>query len=478
VGDALVSAVLRFADHLRDLGVDLPTSGVLDAMAALEHVELASRAETRVALATTLVKRSEDVSAFDAAFERWFVAPAEPLSGPPLAGTPPARPAGERPPGREAVDRELDDAREAAAIRDQLATALAAGDVAALADLAARAVRRWAGLDTVAGSDRYHMQRLLRGLDLSAIAQDALRRERGDRDRRSALEERLARADIEAQLDRLRRLLADELRARQSERSRRRAALEGREEPAPGRLDDVDFLRASTQELRQMRNVVRPLARKLAARVAQQHRRSRVGRLDMRRTLRASLESGGVPLDPAYRHRRRTRPELWMLCDVSGSVAEFSRFTLAFVYAMHEELSGLRTFVFVDDVEEITDVLDRRIHDVDPFGLLVRASASRAHHRSDYGQVLRQFLDRYGSQVTPRATLLITGDARTHHRDPGADALRALCHRARQVWFLNPEPRERWDQGDSVASLYAVVCDRMVEVRNLNQLADCVTGLL
>ena len=82
-----------------------------------------------------------------------------------------------------------------------------------------------------------------------------------------------------------------------------------------------------------------------------------------------------MPLEPAYRHRPRTRPELWVLCDVSGSMAEFSRFTLALVYALHEEFSGLRTFVFVDDVHEITDVLDRRLHDVDPYALLARASA-------------------------------------------------------------------------------------------------------
>lgn len=480
VGDALARSVLGFADRLRQLGVDLPTSGVLDAMAALSHVDLASRAETKVALATTLVKRAEDIPAFETTFERWFVRRPPVVAGRSAVDdgyeTGDERGSGRVPP--DAVDRESDDAAEAAAIRDQLAQALAAGDPAALASLAARAVRRWAGLDTAAGSARYHLQRLLRGLDLSAAGQEALRRERGGPERRSALEERLARADIEALLDQFRRLVADEVRTRLADDTRRRPDADERDRATLARLDEVDFLRASTQELRQMRAAIRPLARRLAAKVTQRQRRSGTGRLDMRRTLRASLESGGVPLRPAYRHRPRTRPELWMLCDVSGSVAEFSRFTLAFVYALHEEFSGLRTFVFVDDVDEITDVLDRRIHDVDPFALLVRASAARAHHRSDYGQVLRRFLDEYGPQLTPRATVIITGDARSHHQDPGTDALRAVCQRSRRVWFLNPEPRGRWDQDDSVASRYAVVCDRMAEVRNLAQLADCVTALL
>jgi hypothetical protein len=448
-GDALVAVVLAFADQLRTSGVDVPTSGVVDAVAALDQVDLASRSETRMALATTLVKRSEHLGAFETAFDRWF--------GPPLSSWPRA----------SAVDDDVEDAGEDAAIRRRLAQALASGDVDALPALAAQAVRRWAGFGVVAGSDRYRLQRLLRGLDLSTIRQDALRQGRGA-GRRGALDERLAQADVEELLDRYRQMLATEIRAGSADRGT----------PTTPSPDEVDFLRASTGELRDMRAAVRPLARRLAAKVAHQQRRSRGGRLDMRRTLRGSLQSGGVPLDPAYRHRPRSRPELWVLCDVSGSMAEFSRFTLALVYALHEEFSGLRTFVFVDDVEEITDVLDRRLHDIDPYALLARASSSRARHRSDYGQVLRSFLDLYGSQLSPRATLVVTGDARSHHGDPGLHALREIQRRSRRIWFLNPEPRGRWDQGDSVASLYALACDRMAEVRNLRQLGACVTELL
>jgi hypothetical protein len=448
-GDALVAVVLAFADQLRTSGVDVPTSGVVDAVAALDQVDLASRSETRMALATTLVKRSEHLGAFETAFERWF--------GPPLSSWPRA----------SAVDDDLEGAGADAAIRRRLAQALASGDVDALPALAAQAVRRWAGFGVVAGSDRYRLQRLLRGLDLSTIRQDALRQGRGA-GRRGALDERLAQADVEELLDRYRQMLATEIRAGSADRGT----------PTTPSPDEVDFLRASTGELRDMRAAVRPLARRLAAKVAHQQRRSRGGRLDMRRTLRGSLQSGGVPLDPAYRHRPRSRPELWVLCDVSGSMAEFSRFTLALVYALHEEFSGLRTFVFVDDVEEITDVLDRRLHDIDPYALLARASSSRARHRSDYGQVLRSFLDLYGSQLSPRATLVVTGDARSHHGDPGLHALREIQRRSRRIWFLNPEPRGRWDQGDSVASLYALACDRMAEVRNLRQLGACVTELL
>ncbi|HEY6416761.1 MAG TPA: hypothetical protein VIX41_11000, partial [Acidimicrobiales bacterium] len=141
-----MAVVLSFADQLRTSGVDVPTSGVVDAVAALAQVDPTSRSETRVALATTLVKHGGHLAAFDAAFERWF--------GPPMP-----------PPPTTADDDPLDGAEDAA-LRRRLAQALASGDVDALPALAAQAVRRWAGFGVVAGSDRYRLHRLLRGLDL------------------------------------------------------------------------------------------------------------------------------------------------------------------------------------------------------------------------------------------------------------------------------------------------------------------------
>src|SRR5918994_6825658 len=203
VGTALASTVLGFADHLRRMGVDVPTSGVLDAMAALAHVDLASRAELKVALETTLVKQADDIGAFELAFSRWFAFRSRPPfgSGGDTAAGGADHPGGKpAPPGKGDADgdrHECDGAAEASAIRELLARALATGDVAALPELAARAVARWAGLETVSGSDRYHLQRLVRGLGLSAVAYDALRLERGDVGRRAAPGERLSRAHIQ-----------------------------------------------------------------------------------------------------------------------------------------------------------------------------------------------------------------------------------------------------------------------------------------
>jgi uncharacterized protein with von Willebrand factor type A (vWA) domain len=344
------------------------------------------------------------------------------------------------------------------------ATGLTSNDE--LADLARRAVERWGGVATSARSERYHGQRVLRALDLSAVARAALHSARPGGERRDGLEEYLARDDIEQTLSRFRRLVNEAIRAR-----RRDATVELE------RVRQIDFLGASNRELAAMRTVVRPLARRLATRMARQRHQQRPGRVDMRKTIRASLSSGGVPLEPRYRRRMRTKPELWVLCDISGSMAEFARFTFIFVTALHQELSSLRTFVFVDDVEEISELLDRE-YEPDMFAVLTRAFAGDFHRHSNYGTAMAGFARRYGSQLTRRVTLLITGDARTHYLDAGAATLAELAPRVRQLWFLNPEPRHHWDQGDSAATTLAVACRGMSEVRNLDQLAACIDELM
>jgi uncharacterized protein with von Willebrand factor type A (vWA) domain len=197
----------------------------------------------------------------------------------------------------------------------------------------------------------------------------------------------------------------------------------------------------------------------------------------MRKTIRGSLSSGGVPLEPRYRRRLRTKPELWVLCDISGSMAEFARFTFILVTALHQELASLRTFVFVDDVEEISEILDSE-HEPDMFAVLTRAFAGDLRRHSNYGNAMDEFARKYGPQLTRRVMLLITGDARTHHMDAGAERVAELAQRCRQLWFLNPEPRHHWDQGDSAATMLADACTGMSEVRNLNQLAAWIDHLM
>jgi uncharacterized protein with von Willebrand factor type A (vWA) domain len=243
--------------------------------------------------------------------------------------------------------------------------------------------------------------------------------------------------------------------------------------------DQVDFLRASRNDLMALRREVQPLARRLATRLTVRRHDGRSGRLDFRRTVRAALGYGGVPVETKWKPPRPHKPELVVLCDVSGSVSSFAHFTLLLTHALREQFSRVRAFAFVDTTDEVTkffgpeadlaDVMER-VH--------AEADLVWLDGHSDYGHALEVFEERYPDAVGPRTSLLILGDARTNYRHPGTDALKRLVTRSRHTYWLNPEPRSSWSSGDSVTWAYEPFVDEMVECRNAAQLAEFVERLL
>ena len=243
-------------------------------------------------------------------------------------------------------------------------------------------------------------------------------------------------------------------------------------------VTDVEFLNATRAQLDDMRDAIRPLARKLAGRLARR-RIQRSGRVQMRRTTRRSLGTGGVPLDVVHHRPRAQRPELFVLCDISGSVAEFAVFTLTLMASLSAEVANSRAFVFVDAIDEITELLSRTGHGIEPWQILRNTNVIGADGHSDYGAVLEQFWDRVGrTDLRPSSTVIITGDARCNYRPPKADVLGLIARRTRRVYWLNPEPRDDWDTHDSEISAYARHVSELFEVRNLRQLVDCVERVL
>ncbi|NEC82708.1 VWA domain-containing protein, partial [Streptomyces sp. SID7958] len=208
-------------------------------------------------------------------------------------------------------------------------------------------------------------------------------------------------------------------------------------------------------------------------------RRASRGTVDLRRTLRGSLSTGGVPMRPVLRRRRPARPELVLLCDVSGSVSGFSDFTMLLVQALHDEFSKVRVFAFVNRTDEVTGLLVRGAADPEGLGLRIRDEAALTgwHGSSDYGTALGEFTDRYADAVGARTTVFVLGDARTNMADPNLPAVRELVRRARRVHWLNPEPRTLWGTGDSAAPEYASLVE-MHECRSVRRLSDLVGRLL
>ena len=472
----LLPPLLRLVHSLREAGVPVSTSEVLDATAALGHVEIADRPTVKGTLATTLIKRAEDRSAFDLLFDLQFAArPAAPAGTGPAGTIPGAEATGQERSIETSLDRP--DAGTAAEgdpsteLLEALIEALRHGDSDALRELAALSLERFGGLGSPsATTERYLLYRVLRALELSRLMARALAADRAEAGP-DGIDERRTRADIEARIDAFKQMLAAQARSHL-------AQVLGADEAARslGHLvtEETDFLGASPRQLAAMRETIRPLARTLASRMARRRRRRDRGRLDVRRTVRRSLSSGGVPIDPVFRRPKVARPDLYVLCDVSGSVAEFASFTLTLLQAMTSEFPRMRTFAFVDGVDEVTAHLKDVASFLEVRHVLYRANVVRADGHSDYGAVLDQFWERHSSSIDPRSTVIITGDARSNHRPPRAETLKALHARARRVYLLNPEPVAEWDTTDSIVEVYRPYLNDVFEVRNLHQLGEAV----
>jgi uncharacterized protein with von Willebrand factor type A (vWA) domain len=204
----------------------------------------------------------------------------------------------------------------------------------------------------------------------------------------------------------------------------------------------------------------------------------RAGRLDVRRTVRASLSSGGVPLTTVHKPHKPHKPELVVLCDVSGSVAAFAHFTVLLAFALREQFTKVRVFAFVDTCDEVTRFFDR---DDDPVDALARLSREAElvwlDGHSDYGHSFEVFARRFPDAVTPKTSLLVLGDARNNYRAQALPTLRGIVRQARHAYWLNPEPRQYWGSGDSAATSYGDVLP-MVECRNAGQLEEFIEALL
>lgn len=288
--------------------------------------------------------------------------------------------------------------------------------------------------------------------------------------------DRLDADEIRRRIEDFRNRVRTEARRRVAER--RGAEMIAERGIAPS-ADQVDFLIASREQLVELRRTVQPLARKLATRLAARRRRAARGRIDIRRTLRRSLSTGGVPLRPAYRRHRPARPEIVLLCDVSGSVAGFANFTMLLVQAMREQFSKVRVYAFVNRVDEVTRLVTNGEADPAELGrrIATEAAVSGWHGSSDYGAALGEFAERHLDAVGPRTSVIVLGDARTNGFDPNAAALRRVVARARRVHWLNPESPGQWGTGDSAAHVYAEIVD-MHACRNARRLGELVTRLL
>jgi uncharacterized protein len=444
----VLARLLEFNHALRDAGIPIAVSEGIDALNTLEHLDLSDKEPFRAALAATLIKDEAQRPAFNTLFDLYF-------------GT------GRGPGAHEA--RDLD---EASVTRDELLEellqAVREGNGQAISDIARRAVGRFGRLEGSGSREWYSNYEVLRTLDPNTLL-ERLRQEVDDGGA-PGFEAQVVLDEFERRMRQFRAAVLADTRRRVAEYRGPEAVASYAVQPLP---EDLNFLSA-TADMAELRKAIRPLARKLATRVAMKRRRSARGHLDIRRTIRHSLSTGGVPFDTENKHRTPHRPELFILCDVSSSVARFARFALMLTHALSAQFSRVRSFAFVDAVDEVTRFFEHEdfLAAVDRMNAEAGVVSDDGH--SDYGSIFERFLDLYGRDVGPKTTLLILGDARTNYRARKAGALKALAESAHHTYWLNPEPVHDWDSGDSAASEYAAVVDQMVEVRNLKQLEEFI----
>ncbi|TDD69009.1 VWA domain-containing protein [Actinomadura rubrisoli] len=462
---SLVDRHTGFVAALRRAGLPVSVAEGLDAVRAMRLVDLLDRESLRAAYAATLVKRPAHRPTFDTLFDLWFPAAVGDGVG---AGPDPGRPARTLREDGRPVPAPLDP--EVQARRERLAELLLAGDDAGLRRFARTAVAEYG---RTPGQESWFSSGVLRAMSPETLMAGLLNAVLNGQER-GGMAERVARRTFGDRIARFEDLVAGEVRRRIAEDTgvERTARLAVRPP-----LERLDFSAARRADLAALRREVHPLARRLAARLVQRQRRGRRGRLDFRRTVRASLASGGVPLTTHHRPRRPHRPELVVLCDASDSVSAFAHFTLLLTFALREQFSKVRAFAFIDATDEITKYFAPGADAADAMArMAAEADLVWITGRSDYGHALKVFEDKYADAIGPRTSLLVLGDARSNYGELSLPILRSMVGRARHAYWLNPEPRSQWDTGDSAASRYGELIP-MHECRNLVQLAAFIEEL-
>src|SRR4051795_5708157 len=439
------SSLLAFFEELRSEGVAVGTSEILDAFAALDEVSWTDQRDFRESLAATIAKSQEDRRVFELLFDRHFFRAAE----------------------TEALDRGIEDARFEAdggridldELREAIRQAITEGNDGAMRDLARLAMTAFGRQGERSGVIGVDVQRIRRALGLQASGS-----------RNDGAEPALDPADVKQ----FERYLRRELERATIERTRKL--------PPSRPLAELDrtLPTSPAQDLASVHRAVAQLKRRIATLGHEARGRSRGRTVDVRRTMRASLETGGVPLRLRYRPKRPRRPEIYVLFDVSTSVTSASVFFLSVLHALHDSFRKLRSFVFIERISEVTDVFE---HERDFSSISERISreggVADVSGYTDYGRVWLEFLEEIVDDLGPRSTVIVLGDARTNGREPHAEVFGQITQRAGRTFWLNPEPKLYWNYGDSVMAAYERYTTAAFEcwtTRHLENFVNVVAG--
>ncbi len=462
--------LIEFSNLMRGNGVRVSTAELLDAVSAAGVTGLADRESFRAALRATMVKRPGDLPVFEQLFDIYFSGLGEIIkqADEALRG---AMAMSERE-FQEFLERMRKLLEEHGGELSELARRLLEDNTGALERMIAEAARELRSAQNGQSIEEHHFARALaRALGLDRIAGEL-------RELRDRIERELpgaADARFDEYLERRRQALDDIIR-RYVRMERAKRDVRAREASQMNDIGDKSFYYLSDEELERMRQAVTRLAQRLKNVIAIRRKRTQRGRFDIKRTLRHNLQNGGVPFKLYFDRRRRDKPQVVVLCDVSDSVRNASRFMLQFVYSLQDLYSRVRSYVFVAEIGEVTpEFRDRDLNQA--LDAALSGDIINVYSHSNFGNAFRAFVRDHIGAVNRRTTVIVLGDARNNYNLPHDWCLREIRQRAQRLIWLNPESRSTWGFGDSEMERYALHCDLVEECRNLNQLYRVIDRL-
>jgi uncharacterized protein len=463
--------IITFVGLLRQNGVRVSVAESMETFRALDLVGIGARQPVKDVLRATLVKRAVDVPTFDSLFDLYFSGLGEIVKQSEQSA-------------REALDLDAAEYQQlleelAKFLKEQgiepseLTDALLRQDTARLERLLREAAER-AGVQRIerAFQEGQYAQGMQQAMGVADVARELQAISEalgaGDPDPRRQQMSRFVDRRLQELQEMIRRLVRGELEQRdvgQRDAARMQA------------LSEKSFYYLSEDEIRRMKEAVTKLAERLKNVLAVKRRTARKGKFDVKDTLRKNLQYGGVPFKIRFDRRKRIKPQVVVLCDVSDSVRNVSRFMLQFVYSLQDLYSKVRSFIFVSDIGEITRLFEENeIHQA--IDQAIRGNVINVYAHSDFGRAFRMFHRDHLAAITRHTTVIVLGDARNNYNLPHEWALKEIRQRAKQLIWLNPENRMTWGFGDSEMDRYLPYCDVVEECRNLNQLYRVVDRMV
>ncbi|MDP6980508.1 MAG: VWA domain-containing protein [Myxococcota bacterium] len=467
--------VVEFTNLLRKSGIRVSVAEGINAFEALDELSIDDRELFKDALRSTMVKRGDEIPAFDQLFDLYWSGFYDSL-----------RDAfGEANAQMAAMDIDIDELMKALAEAieqmdgdvdlSELAQALLTQDLSALENMIRDAADQ-AGTGNIENMLQvgFFSRRTTEGMGMEGAGQELEQLIQQLEEGGMSPEDAQALRDmLGAMQEGLRKVVRNF-----TERELQTQNHDYMEKFRREMLTEKSFYHLTEEEIARMREVVHRLAQRIKNILSIRRKRQKRGKLDIHSTLRRNMAMGGVPFNVIYKHRRKDRPKLVILCDVSSSVANVSRFMLQFMYSLQEAFNRIRCFVFVSDLGEVTPLFK----DADVNSAIENAldggDVINVYTRSNFGLAFHIFWRDYLAAIDKKTTVLILGDARNNYNDDKAWCLREIHNKAKNVVWLNPESPSAWGFGDSVMNRYLPYTDIAEECRNLRQLAKVVDSIV